>query len=155
MARRLKLMFAHYSIQLPIAGERSMQRTKPLWYCATGSAALLFCYAAAAAEVPGARQVSFELDVQPIFQSHCMKCHQPGGQGFEASGLDLRSYDSLMKGTKHGAVVVPGNTVASTLMVLIDGRADKSIRMPHNERPLLKQQVEIVRDWVKQGAVKN
>jgi hypothetical protein len=84
-----------------------------------------------------------------------MKCHQPGGQGFEASGLDLRSYDSLMKGTKHGAVVVPGNTVASTLMVLIDGRADKSIRMPHNERPLLKQQVEIVRDWVKQGAVKN
>jgi hypothetical protein len=129
-----------------------MHHTKRWGQYAVGVAALLLCDVASAAEVPGPRQVNFELDVLPILQSHCVKCHQPGGQGIEASGLDLRSYASLMKGTKHGAIVVPGNTVASTLMVLIDGRADKSIRMPHNERPLLKQQVEIVRDWIKQGA---
>ncbi len=117
--------------------------------------AFLFGSTAWAGEVTAARQVSYQLDVYPIIQSHCLKCHKTGGAGFEASGLDLRSYDNLMKGTRHGAIVVPGNPVASTLMVLIDGRADKSIRMPHNERPLLKPQVEIIRDWIRQGAQNN
>jgi hypothetical protein len=102
-----------------------------------------------------ARPVSYSLDVLPILQNHCVKCHQPDQPGHAASGLDLRSYDALMQGTKHGKIVVPGNPLTSTLMVLIDGRADSSIRMPHNEQPLLKQQVEIVRDWIKQGAKNN
>jgi hypothetical protein len=102
-----------------------------------------------------ARPVSFNLDVLPILANHCVKCHQPGGAGFEASGLDLRGFDALMQGTKHGKIIVPGNPLSSTLMVLIDGRADPSIRMPHNEQPLLKQQVEIVHDWIKQGAKNN
>jgi hypothetical protein len=40
-------------------------------------------------------------------------------------------------------------------MVLVEGRADPKVRMPHNQRPLLKQQVEILRLWVKQGAKDN
>jgi len=60
-----------------------------------------------------------------------------------------------MKGTKHGRIVVPGNPLISNMMVLIEGRADPSIRMPHNERPLLTQQIEILRDWVSQGAKDN
>jgi len=99
--------------------------------------------------------VSFRLDVSPILQHHCVKCHKPNGPGYMASGLDLRSYESLMRGTKHGKIIVPGDPLTSNLMVLIEGRADPSIRMPHNERPLLKQQVEILNDWVKQGAKNN
>jgi len=107
------------------------------------------------AQTQAAQEVSFKLDVLPILENHCVKCHQPGGPGYEASGLDLRTYASLMKGTKHGKIVVPGDPLTSNMMVLIEGRADPSIRMPHHERPLLIQQIEILRDWVAQGAKDN
>ena len=100
-------------------------------------------------------QVSYKLDVQPILQSRCFECHGPGGQGYEASGLDLTTYKGLMKGTKHGAIVVPGDPFTSNLIVLVEGRASPTVRMPHNQRPLLKQQIEILRLWVKQGAKDN
>ena len=100
-------------------------------------------------------QVSYKLDVQPILQARCAECHQPGGQGWEASGLNLTSYQGLMKGTRHGPIVVPGETLTSNLLVLVEGRADPKVRMPHNQRPLLKEQVEILRKWVKQGAKDN
>jgi hypothetical protein len=113
-------------------------------------AAVAWCGAASAQE-----QVSYKLDVQPILQSRCVECHEPGGQGYEASGLDLTSYQGLMKGTKHGAIVVPGDPLTSNLLVLVEGRASPTVRMPHNQRPLLKQQTEILRLWVKQGAKDN
>ena len=64
-----------------------------------------------------AREVSFSLDVLPILQNHCVKCHNPDGPGYQASGLDLRSYESLMHGTKHGKIIVPGDPFTSNLMV--------------------------------------
>jgi mono/diheme cytochrome c family protein len=100
-------------------------------------------------------QVSYKLDVQPILQSRCVECHKPGGQGYEASGLDLTNYKGLMKGTQHGAIVVAGEPFTSNFMVLVEGRADPQVRMPHDQRPLLKQQIEILRLWVKQGAKDN
>jgi len=99
--------------------------------------------------------VSFSRDVLPMFTSHCVSCHHPGGEGYETSGLDLRSYAGLMKGTKHGKIVVAGDTLTSNLMVLIEGRSDASIRMPHQKWPLLKQQIEIIGMWVRQGAKDN
>lgn len=107
------------------------------------------------ATVFAARDVSFSLDVLPILQNHCVKCHKPGSPGFQASGLDLRSYKGLMQGTRHGKIVIPGKPLTSNLMVLIEGRADPSIRMPHKEQPLIKHQIEILRDWIKQGARDN
>jgi hypothetical protein len=100
-----------------------------------------------------AEEVSYTLDVQPILASRCVSCHSPGGTGYKASGLDLTTYDGLMKGTKHGPIVVPGSPLTSNLDVLIEGRAQ--VQMPHDQRPLLKCQQEIIRNWVKQGAENN
>lgn len=99
--------------------------------------------------------VSYTLDVYPILQSRCVSCHKPGGEGYEKTGLDLSTYSGLMKGTKHGPIVVPGEPLVSNFNVLIEGRAAQSIRMPHNQRPLLKAQQDILHDWVKQGAKDN
>jgi hypothetical protein len=97
--------------------------------------------------------MSYKLDVKPILDSRCVACHSPGGDGYKTSGLDLSTYEGLMKGTKHGPIVVPGEPLTSNLNVLIEGRAQ--VRMPHHERPLLVAQTEILREWVKQGAKNN
>ena len=44
--------------------------------------------------------VSFQEDVFPILRGGRIQCHQPTGQGYEKSGLDLTTYEGLMKGTK-------------------------------------------------------
>ena len=102
-----------------------------------------------------AEEVSFKLDVQPILQSRCTQCHAPGGAGYRESGLDLTSYQGLMKGTKHGPIVVPRDPFTSNLNVLVEGRASRNIQMPHHERPLLQLQQRILANWVKQGAQDN
>ena len=100
--------------------------------------------------------VSYKLDVQPILSARCGECHvPPDGQGYVKSGLDLSSYAGLMKGTKHGPVVIPGSPLTSNLNVLIEGRAAKELQMPHGQRPLLKAQQKIIHDWVAQGAKDN
>lgn len=122
----------------------------PLFAALATVAAILAATGARAEE-----QVSYKLDVAPILNARCVECHQPGGQGYEASGLDLASYEGLMKGTKHGPIVVPGDPLTSNLLVLVEGRAAPEMRMPHGQRPLLKPQIEIIRWWIKQGAKDN
>lgn len=99
--------------------------------------------------------VSFAEDIQPILQVRCTGCHAPGQDGYEQSGFDLTSYEGLMKGTKHGAMIVPGDPVTSNLMVLIEGRADKSLQMPHGKKKLSSCDRDLIRKWIKQGAKNN
>ena len=80
--------------------------------------------------------VSFKEDVLPIFQVHCVSCHTPGSAGTTASGLDLTTYEGVMKGTKYGPMVVAGNPESSNLMWLLDWRASPALRMPHGKKQL-------------------
>jgi Planctomycete cytochrome C len=97
-------------------------------------------------------QLSFSEDIAPIFKGWCVSCHQPGGQGYEASGVDLRSYDGLMKGTKFGPVVIPKEPDASTLIALLYGRASPKIRMPFGHKPLPDCLRNNVWTWIFEGA---
>lgn len=104
----------------------------------------------------GADPVSFSEDVQPILEEHCISCHQPGGSGFEASGLSMVSYEALMKGTEGGAMVIPGDVEGSNLVVLMEGRADPSISMPHGSMdPVPSEQIAVIKQWIAEGARKN
>ena len=76
-------------------------------------------------------EASYKADVQPILEKHCKACHTPGQSGYVVSGFDLENYDSLMKGTTYGPVVLPGDPLTSALVMLIEGRADPSLKMPH------------------------
>jgi hypothetical protein len=98
---------------------------------------------------------SFREDVFPIIELRCLECHQPGGAGYETSGLDLRTYEGLMKGTKHGSIVTPGNAFESNLIAVIDQRTDPAIWMPHNQKRLSKCERLLLRFWVSQGAKNN
>lgn len=101
------------------------------------------------------KQVSFQAEVAPILKEYCSECHLPGGRGTIKTGLDMSSYDTLMKGTKFGPVINPGNSLTSALNMLVEGRADPSIKMPHHKEPLAAEKAATLKKWVDQGAKNN
>ena len=103
------------------------------------------------------QQVSYKNDVDPILQSRCIKCHTaPDGSGYRATGLKLDSYESLMQGTVYGPVIIEGDSRRSIFNMLVEGRAGKLQRMPHQEgEGLSAEQIKILSDWVNQGARDN
>lgn len=103
----------------------------------------------------GQKEISFKADIQPIIQQNCLECHAEGGEGQKKSGLLLTSYDSLMKGTRFGPIVKPGDSLTSALNMLVEGRADPSLRMPHGKASLPKEKTELLKKWVDQGAKNN
>jgi cytochrome c len=115
---------------------------------ATAFCLLLFCACAR-------KNVSFGTDVEPILEKNCLECHVPGGPGFEASGFDMSNYEALMKGGKYGAFVNPGDPQGSNLMVLVEGRAHPSIRMPHGRGKLDDREIEVLKVWIQEGAKNN
>ena len=101
------------------------------------------------------KKVSYVADIKPILDDHCLECHTMGKKGYEKSGLSMESYALLMKGTKFGPVIEPGNSVSSTLMRLVDHRADPSINMPHDKTKMEEGHVKLIKLWIDQGAKNN
>jgi len=100
--------------------------------------------------------VSFAQDVQPVLEKYCTECHLPGGQGLEASGFSMESYEDLMAGARGGPMIIAGDSLGSNMLVLMEGRADPSISMPHDKSVAASQaELEIIRAWIDQGAQNN
>jgi len=109
----------------------------------------------ACAAQPAPPRVSFSEDVLPLLQFKCASCHQPGGAGYEKSGFDVTSYEGVMKGTKFGAMVVPGDPESSNLMRLLDWRTSAEIRMPHGKKQMSICDRDSIRSWIWDGAKDN
>ena len=107
------------------------------------------------AELCAAEPQSFSEDILPIFKGRCVGCHQAGGEGYEKSGLDLTTYEGLMKGTKFGAMVIPRDPESSNLMWLLDWRASPQMRMPHGKKKLSICDRNAIRAWIREGAKNN
>lgn len=112
----------------------------------------------------GQREVSFSADVQPILEVACVECHTRSGEGVAASGFVVDDYDSVMKGTDLGPVVIAGSSISSTLYRVVAGKTDPEIRMPphHDEAwaegrgaPLGDEEIETLAAWIDQGAKNN
>jgi mono/diheme cytochrome c family protein len=91
--------------------------------------------------------VSFTNDVLPIFVATCGQCH---GVREIKEGLDLTTYEGTMAGSFNGPVITAGNANDSYLVQqVIDGE------MPKRGPKLTAEQIQIVTDWVNQGALNN
>lgn len=103
------------------------------------------------------QRVSYQNDVVPILESRCIKCHvAPNGIGYKLTGLEMDSYDSLIQGTVYGPIIVAGDSRRSIFNMLVEGRAGKLQRMPHNEaQGLSSDQIKTLKIWVNQGALDN
>ncbi|HVN15988.1 MAG TPA: c-type cytochrome domain-containing protein [Anaerolineales bacterium] len=94
-----------------------------------------------------ASNVSFSKNILPLFQNYCVNCH--GGQRTE-NGLNLSTYEGVMVGGKGGAVVHAGNANGSQLVqMILQGKMPKRGTKPTSD------QVQLIEDWINQGAVNN
>jgi mono/diheme cytochrome c family protein len=100
-------------------------------------------------------KTSFAEDVLPIFRGRCFGCHTPGGEGAQRSGLDLTTYEGVMKGTKHGPMVIARDPDSSNLMWLLDHRGKAETRMPHSGKKLSTCDRDAIRSWIREGALNN
>jgi len=103
------------------------------------------------------QKVSYQVDIEPILNDKCIMCHTPpNGIGYKATGLKLFSYNSLMKGTMYGPVVLAGDSQRSIINMLVEGRAGKLQQIMHKEGTALStEEVILLKRWVDQGALHN
>ena len=113
---------------------------------------------------PAPATISFSKDVQPIFNNHCVTCHQ--GQGPEQSNLTLEprlSYNNLVgvASTGNAALmrVKAGAVEDSYLIAKLTGTqveaGGKGAQMPYNAAPLTQAQIDLISQWITQGAPNN
>ena len=107
------------------------------------------------AEQAQPRKISFANDVDPIIQKHCAECHAAGLPGALATGFVTDTYQSIMNGTLSGQIVNPGSARTSSLYILISGKDNLAVTMPHGKEPLETGDIEIIRAWIDSGAMEN
>ena len=103
--------------------------------------------------VAAARAVDFQRDVQGVLAEHCTVCH--GVDAAERkSGLRLDLRDSALKGGDSGTpAIVPQKPDESELIRRIASDDPGEVMPPpDHKKPLSAKQIEILRQWVADGA---
>lgn len=110
----------------------------------------------------GKEEISFQTDVFPVIKKNCLPCH--GEDNYNPSELSLDSYALLMEGGKHGISVVPGKAAESLLVQKLEGKPPFGDRMPidpkkkrgePSTRKLSDEEIQLISEWVAQGAKNN
>jgi WD40 repeat protein len=99
-------------------------------------------------EIKRTDPVRYEQDIEPILRKSCMACH---GGSIKESRLDMGSYDSLIKGGKRGAALVPGKAESSNLYKM-SAHTQKPFMPPKDETPLTPEELALIKLWIDQGA---
>lgn len=94
----------------------------------------------------GKGKIDFARDVSPIFEQHCVRCHQPTNKKGELSLATAE--DSLAQG-----FVTPGDPTGSYLLEVITSADGKKPSMPKEGASLSEKEVETLRSWIAEGAV--
>ena len=110
------------------------------------SASIAFFALAAGAS---AGEVSFNREVRPLLNEHCVKCH---GGVKEAGGMNLQFREEALKEGESGEIaIVPGKPEASAMIDRLT-TDDKSERMPKKQPPLKPGQIAVLKQWIAEGA---
>jgi hypothetical protein len=98
---------------------------------------------------PG-QAVSFATHVLPVFQrSGCTSCH--GGSG----GLSVSTIAQLLRGGDHGPAVAPGKAETSILIRKLSAGPPFGDRMPQGGPYLPDSTIQLIAQWINQGAKDN
>jgi cytochrome c553 len=94
--------------------------------------------------------VSFESEVKPIFEKHCVECHGPKKQKSDFR-LDDREV-ALHGGESHAPNILPGKAAESPLLKFVTTN-DRDTRMPPKGDRLSAAEVDTLKRWIAEGAV--
>lgn len=94
-------------------------------------------------------KVDFSADVKPILNKHCISCH--GGVKAKAGFSVLFREDALANTESGRPAIIPGDPGNSELIRRITNK-DPEERMPYKHPALSKDEIAILRNWIKQGA---
>ncbi|HEY3914945.1 MAG TPA: DUF1549 domain-containing protein [Verrucomicrobiae bacterium] len=96
---------------------------------------------------PANHHVDFGVEVKPIFEASCIRCH---GRGRVKGGLRIDSKETLLKGGDSGPSVISGNSARSYIIALVAG-VDPDETMPKKGKKLTAEEVGVLRAWIDQG----
>jgi hypothetical protein len=101
---------------------------------------------------PPESPVEFNRDIRPILSNNCFACHGPD-EGQRQANLRLDTEDGAFADLGGYRVIVPGKPEESELFLRISHESP-SKRMPPQKlgKTLTKEQIELVRRWIAQGA---
>lgn len=116
--------------------------------------------------------LSFAGQIQPIFDTNCIQCHIPGGIGFDGTGGAQNNGLDLTRGNSHGKLVnkltfeapdvaprwrvLPNEPDSSYIIQKVTSDSPKSgNRMPLGGPPLSQGEIQLIRDWIEEGAPNN
>lgn len=97
----------------------------------------------ASAEAP-----DYSKQIQPLLNKYCTSCHNNDDR---EGKLSLESYDALLKGGAKGAVLTPGHSDLSRLVLLLTGKAQPAMP-PKDSDPPTAAEIATLRAWIDAGA---
>lgn len=96
--------------------------------------------------------IDFNRQIRPLLAKHCYSCHGPDKA---ESGLRLTDFELATKDAESGAkAIVPHDVAKSELIARIQS-ADRDTRMPPEGDGLSKAQVQLLTQWIEEGATYN
>ena len=99
--------------------------------------------------IEAAPTVDYLKDVKPILVETCFRCHGPDKQKGE---LRLDTLAHALKGGDAGPALIRGKSKDSVLLQVVLGTHPDIARMPYKKPPLSDAQIDVLRDWIDQGA---
>ncbi len=92
---------------------------------------------------PNAKTLSFSRDIAPWLVDQCGQCHIKAERG----GFSLATYNALIKGSKGGVVLFPGDPASSRIVETIE-----TGDMPRNGPKVTPENFAKLKQWIKEGA---
>ena len=110
-------------------------------------------WSAPGASAASPAKVDFNYHVKPLLSDRCFACHGPDEKGRKGK-LRLDTQEGAFKALDDGMFVIkPGDSAHSELVRRITGTdPDEVMPPPKSNLSLSKEEIELLRRWVQQGA---
>jgi len=107
--------------------------------------ALLICFSAKTL----AATIDFASQIQPILAKNCLSCHGPDQA---ESGLSFSDFAAASAETDSGQFAIVAGDVDESALIARVSSDDPYERMPPEGEPLAAEQVELLSQWIAEGA---
>lgn len=105
--------------------------------------------AALAVFAPVQAAPDFQKEILPLLETRCVECHGPDKQ---KGKLRLDTLEAALKGGKDGPALKAGDASGSPIFQRVSLPKDHDDRMPPEGDPLTAEQVQLLKDWIADGA---